>query len=142
MLLTNLSFVEQNEVISFTFVHSTDIVVEECNRDRGSNLRSEIYLSNMESEKNYIRRFLSGKQLRVASIEVSVYKVQKSISRYIEYSSDFRFNLACKLGDWRYVTRLFDWFDWLKVIMFLFWKIIVDIASIMAKYKLWLTTIE
>ena len=45
-----------------------DTAVEGC----CSNTSSDIYLTNLQSEANYVRRFLNGKQLHVASVDVKI----------------------------------------------------------------------
>lgn len=47
-----------------------DDVVDECNQRLYSITSSKVYLPNWKSEKNYVRRFLNGRQLRVTTIEV------------------------------------------------------------------------
>ena len=49
----------------------TDLVLVERIKYHDMIDSSEIYQLNSQAEKNYVHRFLNGKQLRVASLEVS-----------------------------------------------------------------------
>ena len=57
----------------FYLDHRTDIFLDECNMDPDLNLNSHLTLLTSESEENYIRYFIRGKQLRAATFEVYIF---------------------------------------------------------------------
>ena len=46
------------------------MIINECSRYCNRLQSSEIYLLNSRAEKNYVRRFLNGKELRVSTLLV------------------------------------------------------------------------
>ena len=48
----------------------TEIVLGECNEYQNLAQNSEIYVLNSKAAENYVRHFINGKKLRIASVEV------------------------------------------------------------------------